>query len=209
MDEPVAGTAAALEWSVATLTLPGQHASGDLSLVCRANGGDLLAVVDGLGHGEEAAIAAKLAVATLERYAGEPLLSLVQRCHEALLGTRGVVMSLASIDSGRDQMTWLGVGNVEGLLMRADWAERSARTALVSRGGIVGSRADFSSVRAQVLPVHRGDVLVLATDGIQTEFGDAVTLRDSPQQVADLVLSRYGKGTDDALVLVARYLGRR
>jgi phosphoserine phosphatase RsbX len=209
MDDSATGTAATLEWGVATFTLPGQQASGDLSLVRRTNGADLIAVVDGLGHGEEAATAAKLAVATLERYAHEPLLSMVQRCHEALIGTRGVVMSLVSVDPARDLMTWLGIGNVEGLLMRADWAERSARTVLVSRGGIVGSRADFSSVRAQVLPVHRGDVLVLATDGIQSEFGDAVSVRDSPQQVADLVLSRYGKGTDDALVLVARYLGRR
>ena len=28
-----------------------------------------------------------------------------------------------------------------------------------------------------------------------------------PKQMAQRILTRYGKGTDDALVLVARYLG--
>jgi len=209
MDESVARVAGTLEWGVAMLALPGQRASGDLHLVRQTTGGELVAVVDGLGHGEEAATAAKVAVATLERFADEPIPSLVQRCHEALIGTRGVVMSLVTIEPARGKMTWLGIGNVEGLLVRADPEERSARTALVTRGGIVGSRPDLAGMRPQAMPVHRGDVLVLATDGIQSDFGDAVTVRDSPQQVADLVLSRYGKGTDDALVLVARYLGHR
>jgi phosphoserine phosphatase RsbX len=209
MDDPVAGTATALEWAVATLTLPGQRASGDLHLVRPANGGDLVAVVDGLGHGEDAADAARIAVATLARYASEPMPSLMQRCHEALIGTRGVVMSLAVIDPALNQMTWFGIGNVEGLLMRVDWGERSARTTLVPRAGILGSRPDYSRARPQVMSLHRGDLLVLATDGIQSDFGDAVSLRDPPQVIADQVLSRYGKGTDDALVLVARYLGRR
>jgi hypothetical protein len=30
---------------------------------------------------------------------------------------------------------------------------------------------------------------------------------DPPQQLADQLLAEYGKATDDALVLVARYMG--
>ncbi len=92
MDKPMTETSSLLEWGVATLTLAGQSESGDLHLVREVGGGVLVAVVDGLGHGEEAALAARLAVTTLDRFAGEPVGSLVQRCHEALLGTRGVVM---------------------------------------------------------------------------------------------------------------------
>jgi hypothetical protein len=36
---------------------------------------------------------------------------------------------------------------------------------------------------------------------------DLVDIGDPPQQLADQLLSEYGKSTDDALVLVARYLG--
>jgi hypothetical protein len=64
-------------------------------------------------------------------------------------------------------------------------------------------------VQAAVIPVGAGDTLVFATDGIGTGFLADVSARDDPQGIADQILARYGKGTDDALVLVARYLGRQ
>ena len=195
-----------VHWGVATLALEGQTESGDLHLVRAVKDGVLIAVVDGLGHGEEAAAAARLAVTTLEQYAEEPPLSLLQRCHEALKGSRGVVMSLARFDASRGTMTWLGVGNVEGVLHHADWSERSARASLITRGGIVGS--EVPAVQAAVIPVGAGDTLVFATDGIGSSFLADVSARDEPQRLADQILARHGKGTDDALVLVARYLGR-
>ena len=201
------GTAPLLHWGVATLALAGQRESGDLHLVRPLEGGVCVAVVDGLGHGEEAAAAAKAAVATVERFAHEPPLSVVQRCHEALIGSRGVVMSIATFDAARGTMTWLGVGNVEGVLQHADWSERSARVSLVTRGGIVGG--ELPAVQAAIVPVTPGDTLVFATDGVRQEFVADISLREPPQRLADQILARFGKGTDDALVLVARYLGHR
>ena len=206
MSSRVRDAQALIHWGVATLALEGQSESGDLHLVKTVKDGVLIAVLDGLGHGEEAAAAARLAVATLERYADEPPLSLLQLCHLALKGSRGVVMSLARFDAARGTMTWLGVGNVEGVLHHADWSERSARASLVTRGGIVGS--EVPAVQAAVIPVGAGDTLVFATDGIGGGFLSDVSSRDEPQRLADQILARYGKGTDDALVLVARYLGR-
>ncbi len=207
MGNRVGDTTSLVHWGVATLALTGQTESGDLHLVAPVKHGVLVAVVDGLGHGEEAAAPAKIAVHTLEQFAEEPPLSLVQRCHAALKGTRGVVLSLARLDAHRGTMTWLGIGNVEGLLHHAHWAERSARASLVTRGGIVGS--ELPAVQAAVLPVEPGDTLVFATDGIRSGFSDDVSAREDPQRLADQLLSRYGKGTDDALVLVARYVGRQ
>jgi serine/threonine protein phosphatase PrpC len=207
MGSPVGETTSVVHWGVATLALAGQTESGDLHLVAPVEHGVLVAVVDGLGHGEEAAAAAKLAVHTLEQFVEEPPLSLVQRCHAALRGTRGVVMSLARFDARRGAMTWLGIGNVEGLLHHAHWAERSARAGLVTRGGIIGS--ELPAVQAAVVPVEVGDTLVFATDGIRGGFTDDISVSEDPQRLADHVLSRHGKGTDDALVLVARYLGRK
>jgi len=196
-----------VHWGVATLALEGQAESGDLHVVRPVKDGVLVAVADGLGHGEEAASAARLAVTTLEQYAEEPPLSLLERCHRALKGSRGVVMSLARFDAPRGTMTWLGVGNVEGVLHHADWSARSARASLVTRGGIVGS--EVPAVQAAVIPVNAGDTLVFATDGIGNGFLADVSALDEPQRLADQILARYGKGTDDALVLVVRYLGRQ
>ncbi len=204
MPRTAAHAAPLLEWAVATKTLLGERESGDLSVVKSVPSGVLVAVVDGLGHGAEAAAAARAAVDAIERHGQESPLALFERCHRALHGTRGVVMSVAFFGRADRSMTWLGVGNVEGLLLPADGAGR-ARGSLVTRGGIVGS--ELPRLQPHTLPVASGDLLIFATDGIRDGFADAFRVDATPQQLADQVLARHGKGTDDALVLVARYRG--
>jgi serine phosphatase RsbU (regulator of sigma subunit) len=119
--------------------------------------------------------------------------------------TRGVVMSLAFFNAQDSTLTWVGVGNVEGMLVRADAKAHPARESVLLRGGVLGY--ELPPLRASVIPVFRGDTLILSTDGIRHGFAEELTLRDSPQQIADRILAHSGKGTDDALVLVARYLG--
>jgi serine/threonine protein phosphatase PrpC len=203
-----------IDYGVAKRTLPGETESGDLHVVQPAGSGVLVGVADGLGHGAEAAAAARAAVATLSEHAGEALLPLLQRCHRALVGTRGVVMSLVFFHGGDGSMTWLGVGNVECVLLSADLPTRPARparpknparTSLVTRGGIVGS--ELPQLRADVVSIAPGDTLIVATDGIKDGFADDLGTETPPQQLADHILERFHKGTDDALVLVARYLG--
>src|SRR3989442_12057852 len=99
------GTAPLLHWGVATLALAGQRESGDLHLVRPLEGGACVAVVDGLGHGGEAAAAPKAAVAPVERFAPEPPLSVVQRGPEAVIGSRGGGMSIATLYAAPRTMT--------------------------------------------------------------------------------------------------------
>lgn len=194
-----------LAWGVAQHTLAGEVESGDAYLVEGRSDGALAAVVDGLGHGPEAALAARTAIATLTDHAGEPLIDLTRRCHESLRRTRGVVMGLAAVDGSEQAMTWLGVGDVDGVLLRADPGARTE--SLLMRGGVVGYQ--LPALRASTLPIHRGDVLILATDGIRAGFAEKLDLQRTPQQIADHILAEHCRGTDDALVLVARYQGRK
>src|SRR5262245_1791743 len=99
---------ARIDWSVASKPKPGQKACGDLHLVKTVGDVVLLAVVDGLGHGSEAISAAQCAVEILEQHAADPLITLVHRCHDALAQTRGVVMTLASVQLAEGTMTWMG-----------------------------------------------------------------------------------------------------
>ena len=98
-----------VEWGAATVTLAGQVQSGDRYVVVPSGSGVLVAAIDGLGHGVEAASAAQLAAGVLERDPRESVITLVRRCHERLRETRGVVMSLASFNALDETMTWLGV----------------------------------------------------------------------------------------------------
>jgi len=193
-----------IEWGVAARALPGQTVSGDLHLVKSFSKGVLLAAVDGLGHGDEATVAAQLAVTTLERNAEESILALVNRCHEALRMTRGVVLTLASLYTLEASLSWLGVGNVEGRLLRADPKINPQSESVLLRGGVVGYQ--LPALRASVQPIFPGDLVVFATDGIRAGFAQGLALGDPPQQIADGILARHLKGNDDALVLVARVI---
>src|SRR6266446_6924283 len=135
-DESVISTPL-IGWGVASRPLPGEIVCGDLHLIKPTRDGVLLAVVDGLGHGAEAMAAAKTAIAVLESHAEEPLTALVNRCHEALTKTRGVVMTLATLSSFEDKLTlaWLGVGNVEAILLRADRQAKAPSDHVLLRGG--------------------------------------------------------------------------
>ena len=194
-----------IEWGVASRPHLGQPVSGDLHLVKQFEGGALLAAVDGLGYGVEAAAAARIAVDTLEQGAREAVDELVKRCHERLKGTRGVALSLASVNEVEETMTWAGVGNVEGRLLHADPNASPLRETLLLRGGVVGYQ--LPKLHPSTIPIARGDVLILVTDGIRSGFDKDLVLSDPPQRIADHILAAYGKESDDDLVLVARFAG--
>jgi anti-sigma regulatory factor (Ser/Thr protein kinase) len=193
-----------LEWGVATWTLPGQLESGDAAVVKPFPHGALAAAVDGLGHGQEAAGAARIARDVLERSAGAPLNDIVERSHRALQGTRGAVMSLASFDARVGTMTWLGVGNVEAILVPSG-GEASPRSLMIPRAGIVGYR--LPPLAPTVMPIRQGDTLIFATDGVSSDFAEEQELDGSPAHLAEWILDKAKKRTDDALVLVGRYIG--
>lgn len=191
------------EYGVAKFVVPGEGESGDLHLVCCNESGILTAAIDGIGHGAEAANAAKAAVTVLRHGIGEPIISLVITCHEKLRATRGVVLSLASVDVRHGLMTWLGVGNVHGVLVRAD--KKFTQETLLLRGGVVGDH--LPQLQAAVLPVGRGDLLVFTTDGIRTGFTGTLSPLENPQRAADRILKTFRNGSDDALVLALRITG--
>jgi phosphoserine phosphatase RsbX len=193
-----------VEYGVAKYVLPGQGESGDHHLLRCNRDGVVVAAIDGIGHGEEAAEAAKAAASILQNCANEPIISLVEQCHEKLRPTRGVVLSVASIDRVHGMMTWLGVGNVQGVLMRADAKNGNPKETLLLRAGVVGSR--LPPLQATVLPVANGDTLFFVTDGVSSDFSENLSILGNPQRVAERILERYRTGIDDALVLVARLM---
>jgi phosphoserine phosphatase RsbX len=198
-----------IQWSVASLPFRGQVESGDCYVVRQYPHGALIAAIDGVGHGPEAAAAARLTAQVLEDYVyGAPLTALLIECHERLLGTRGAVVSLAFLDATHDSITWLGVGNIEGMLLRSSSHSNSMdakqQEMLLPRAGVVGHQ--LPRLLIHTLSLHHGDILIFATDGIRSEFADNISTAISTAQIANNILERYALETDDALVLVVRYL---
>jgi negative regulator of sigma-B (phosphoserine phosphatase) len=192
-----------LDWGVSAAPLPGQTESGDRYLVEPFFDGTLVAVVDALGHGHRASLMAAQAIDTLTRHARDGVAELIQRCHELLRARYGATISLASFNWPSRRLTWLGVGNVVGVLVPRDFSSGEPVRRLLVRGGVVGG--DLPDLHPVDIALAPGDTLILATDGIDEEFADDLPDDLRPQSLADHIFAHYAKSTDDALVLVAQY----
>lgn len=205
MIEPVvdAGRCGGVEWAVCASAYPGHMRSGDAFLVQQTQGGVLIAVIDGLGHGEEAADVAERAVASVRKTAEDSLTRSLIACHGALRGSRGVVMTLATLDPIRFVATWVAVGNVDAAVLRPGRVAGAVdRCSVPLRGGVLGDR--LPPLRESSVHLAATDTFVAATDGVSPAFFDTADLALDAESLARGLHRGYAKGDDDALVLVAR-----
>jgi serine phosphatase RsbU (regulator of sigma subunit) len=59
----------------------------------------------------------------------------------------------------------------------------------------------------QVVPIRAGDLLVMATDGITEDHLERIDFAAPARVIAEEILSKHAKETDDAMVLAARHRG--
>jgi negative regulator of sigma-B (phosphoserine phosphatase) len=196
-----------MEWATAGRPLPGEQVSGDQAIAIDIDGdAALFGVIDGLGHGPAAATAALHAVDALTGASTERLEVLVQLCHRALGGTRGVAMTLARVDFGASTLSWTGVGNVTAYLVAKAAAGVQIRSSARLAAGIVGYRIPEIGP-AQVVSLRAGDLIVIATDGIAEDHLDHIDFAGSATVIAEQILGKHAKESDDAMVLTARHRG--
>lgn len=188
------------EWAWAAEPLRGEPEPADRAVVVPRPDGFVAAAVDGLGHGPDAVAAARLAIETIEARAAAPLMEILAACHAALQATRGAVLSLAVVDGPRAALAWTGVGDVEAILQPAS---RAPRQSLMLAPGVVGDR--LPPVRSHAAQLDSGDLIVFATDGVRRSFVDELVAPLPPLALAERILARHSRGTDDALSLVVRY----
>ena len=192
---------AALDRGMAGRPHAGETRSGDLAVFVPTAAGALACVIDGLGHGPEAADAAELCAdvvrATRRGGGAGPDAGLPRgaagdarrRDDRRLVRPR----TLAAVVGRR--------GNVDARLVRSG-PEQREEVALVF-GGVLGYR--LPRVRPATMSLERGDLLVMITDGIDGAISPALAGGGAAQTLASRILDTHGKGTDDALVVVIRY----
>jgi serine/threonine protein phosphatase PrpC/anti-sigma regulatory factor (Ser/Thr protein kinase) len=188
-------------WQVGISTRPCHRAAanGD-AFVIRERGGRLLAgVIDGLGHGEAAQVAAVAAQSYVQSNFDLPLDQLFWGVSSACQGTRGVVMALVRFESAT-AMTSANLGNIE----TRTWTGGERFEMTVQRG-FLGAQEDH--VHVQQHRWHPDWMLVLHSDGLrgQWQWSDFPGLeRASPQTVANQLFKALAKENDDATVMAVK-----
>jgi hypothetical protein len=164
-------------------------------------GGGLLAIIDGLGHGAEAARAAQAALQVLAAQPGLPLPQLLALLDAQLAGLRGAAVGLLRVRPGA--LEHAGIGNTRAMRLRAGQLAR-----LGSQNGIVGGGLP-QPVQINQLDLQASDWLLLFTDGLDEMLQLPVLLPEWSRDPATLcthLLRQWRSGRDDAGVLVLQVL---
>ncbi len=177
---------------------PDETVIGDHAVAIRDATGLVLAVADGLGHGPAAREAADRAIDQVSR-GRRSIAETFAAAHAAMAGTRGAVMAIAHVDAGVEHA---GIGNISTWVIGVDGVARP----LGSTSGTLGS-AFPKRLRVESVALGAGELLVMSSDGLASRVdlaSEPSLVRQHPIVIAQRLLSKFGRGTDDALIAVVR-----
>jgi anti-sigma regulatory factor (Ser/Thr protein kinase) len=159
-----------------------------------------LFVVDGLGHGPDAAEAAAEAVAVFKRASGRAPAALLDEVHLALRPTRGGAVGMAVVDLDRSLAIYAGIGNIAGSVVTGD-----DRRGFVSQNGTAGHVA--RRLQEFTYPIAAHSTIVMQSDGLETHWNPSDypgLWRRDPAIVAGVLYRDFTRRRDDVTVLVCR-----
>jgi anti-sigma regulatory factor (Ser/Thr protein kinase) len=173
---------------------PGEQESGDAWGVIEDAGGLTVAVVDGLGHGPDAAKAAATSLHTITEAGPAGPVALLDQLNRELAGGRGAVAGIARLAGG--QLSYGGIGNI---------GARLAGHGLVSSMGALGLGQRLRP-QATVTPWRPHSLFAAHSDGIRSSWDlsryPGVTRHD-PAVMAALIWRDAATRSDDSAVVIA------
>jgi anti-sigma regulatory factor (Ser/Thr protein kinase) len=178
---------------------PGESECGDGWAVAKHASGAIIVLADGLGHGPEAAEAAREAIRIFRKHTNEGPAAILKDAHDALRSTRGAAVAIADVDCDSGVVTFSGIGNIAGTVLAAE------RRNMVSHNGILGHTVrTISEFTYAWVP---DALVVLASDGLQSQWSlntyPGIAVRDA-SLIAAVLYRDFNRGRDDATVVVAK-----
>jgi len=199
---PPAG--AALVKGVISQEKSGEPICGDGWSVSQGRGQVVVFVVDGLGHGPDAAAASRAALEAVQKNLHRDGPNLMQAVHGALRPTRGAAAAVALLQPESELCSFCGIGNIAASI-RSAGASRS----MVSHNGILGHQV--RKMQAFEYPFPKGALLIMHSDGIATHWDlgayPGIESRH-PSLVSAALFRDHSRQRDDLTVLALRNEGR-
>lgn len=183
---------------------PGEHACGDAWMLQQDGARIRVTVVDGLGHGLLASVAAREALSAATRTPRLAPAEVLDEMHGALRSTRGAAAGVGVIDLVTRKVEWAGVGNIAGQAL----APGKRGQSFVSHNGIVGHTVRRVHPFTYDWPPY--GMAIFHSDGLQTSWDVGRypgLVRRHPSVVAGVLFRDYTRGRDDVTVIVAKERG--
>ena len=189
------------DFGVVQIPKPGEEVCGDEWGVQVLAEYKTFLLADGLGHGPDAAKAARDAADMLNNHPDLAPGELIEAVHQALRSTRGAAVATARLDNDRRIITFSGLGNVSAGVFTPGEPVRH----MVSINGTAG--VDARHIREFTYPWPKGALVILHSDGIGTHWSlhdyPGLAARD-PSLIAGVVYRDHGRRNDDATILVSK-----
>lgn len=221
-----AGSFAPLQIGVVSLPMHGEDVCGDGWAVVGTER-PVLVVADGLGHGPDAARAARAVIEVLNEHAAQSPARLMELAHQHAHATRGAAVAFAALEqsdatskrqpsvpkaaSGESdgvapvahgqQLQFAGVGNISASIQVDD----QRRQQLISHNGIVGH--NLRKIQQLTQPFAADALLIMHSDGLASQWDLAAypgLVTRHPALIAAVLYRDFNRGTDDVTVLVTR-----
>lgn len=194
------GNPRAFEIGAVMVPYPGLDVCGDgWGAVCLESAVQVL-VVDGVGHGPQAAEAGLAALRAYETHAHAPLAELMQLEHEALRPTRGAVLAVARVEREPRRIQFVGFGDVSGRVL----SPKASHTC-VSKTGIVGEK--IPSAQVYEYEWEQKSLLIMHSDGLTSRWDlssyPGLAVRH-PTVIAAVLYRDHKRGNDDVTVVAVR-----
>jgi anti-sigma regulatory factor (Ser/Thr protein kinase) len=176
----------------------GETACGDAWAVKEEVGRIIVLVADGLGHGHFAADASRMAVEIFNKHTFRGCADLIRIVHGGLKGTRGAAISVAFLNGDTKKVSFCGLGNVSGVILRPGGAQN-----MVSLNGTAGHQAAKIGEFEYSWP--ESALLVMYSDGLMSSWSlDRYPglSRRHPSVIAGVLYRDYTRGRDDVTVVV-------
>ena len=190
-----------MQFGTVIKALEGEKVCGDAYFIKAFENKVLIAVIDGLGHGPDAAVAANTAVECIKNNYKKGLTEIIESCHKEMKGTRGAVIGIALIDLKNSILRYTGVGNIEAMV--------KSQTVFkpISINGILGYN-NLHTVKEEEFPFNPGDLILLHSDGISKQFDLNIYppefLGQHPQIIVERVMAEFDSKRDDLCIVAAR-----
>ena len=194
-----------LSFGFATRKHPAMEQNGDAFLHKSWNNRALIGVIDGVGHGQHAHVASLKAREYIESHYDLELESVLAGTNRACRGTRGVVAGLLRFywSEKRVKLEFAGVGNIECIVVTPE-----GRKSLISKRGLLGKYSPSPIVISREWTGETRRTVFLHSDGISSRWSPdefEETLSRSAPEIANRVLSEFGRANDDATIAVTKY----
>ncbi len=189
-----------IDVGVVSVPIKGEDCCGDGWGARKTGDSMLLMVVDGLGHGILASDAAREGERVFAYAHTDSPTPILQDSHDALKKTRGAAMAIASLHLERQLVSFAGVGNIGGYIVKPDTTRGMA-----SHNGTLGHH--LHRIQEFSFPWDADSILVMHSDGLKSGWDLKPypgIWSKHPGLIAGMLYRDFARDRDDVTILVAK-----